>query len=154
MERCVDVRTFDLLRVAAVYLLDTNVIFELRKPRPHGGVLTWLKAKNNEELFISAMTIGELQAGVEVTRRQDPSKVEVIDRWIDQIANSYQILSIDASIFRQWAKWMRGCSDHLLEDALLAATAHVHRLKVVTRNVKDFERFDVGLINPFETRFS
>ena len=68
-----------------MYLLDTNVISELRKPRPHGGVLAWIASVPDRELFLSALTLGELQAGVERTRRQDPQKAALIESWIDQI---------------------------------------------------------------------
>lgn len=95
------------------------------------------------------MTIGEIQAGIEITRRQDPEKAHEIEVWLDDVAQSYGVLSADAAIFRRWAQLMHRRSDHHLEDALIAATALVHGLTVVTRNVDDFEPFGVPLINPF-----
>ena len=95
------------------------------------------------------MTIGELQAGIELTRRQDPTKAREIEVWVNEIANSFQILPMDARAFRQWAQLMDGKSTHLIEDAMIAATALVHRLTVVTRNARDFHSFGVPLINPF-----
>jgi predicted nucleic acid-binding protein len=133
-----------------VYLLDTNVISELRKSRPHGAVVAWLEGVGNEDLHLSAVTIGELQAGAEITRDQDPDKAEEIDGWIDQVAGTWNILPLDGRIFRTWAKLMHRRSDDLLVDGLIAATARVHHLVVVTRNVRDFAPFDVGTLNPFQ----
>jgi predicted nucleic acid-binding protein len=132
-----------------MYLLDTNVISELRKNKPHGGVLAWIDTIADEEIFLSALTLGELQAGVELTRRQDPAKAAQIEAWLDQVAGSYQILPMDGRLFREWARLMDGRPDQLLEDAMLAATARVHRLTVVTRNTRDFKLFDVPVFDPF-----
>jgi len=96
--------------------------------------------------------MGELQAGVELTRDQDPAKADEIEVWVDQLAQSFQILPMDHQAFREWARLMHGRSDQLLEDAMLAATAIVHRLTVVTRNTRDFELFRVPLLNPFTAR--
>lgn len=101
------------------------------------------------ELFISAVTLGELQAGIEITRKQNRDKAEEIEHWVDQIAQSYQLLSMDGPVFREWAKLMNGQPDGMIEDAMIAATARIHRLKVTTRNTKDFQRFDVPVVNPF-----
>jgi toxin FitB len=132
-----------------VYLLDTNVISELRRPRPHGAVVSWLKSLDDSELFLSAVTIGELQAGVEITRKQDPAKAAEIEAWLEAVAASYNVLPMDASAFRQWAKLMHGRSDELIEDAMIAATALTRRLIVATRNVRDFEDFGVETFDPF-----
>jgi predicted nucleic acid-binding protein len=132
-----------------VYLLDTNVVSELRKPRPHGGVLAWINAVDDADLHLSAVTLGEIQAGIELTRDQDLVKANDIERWLDQLAGAYNILPMDAAVFRQWAKLMHHQSDTLYEDAMIAATAHVHRLTVVTRNMADFKTFGVKLLNPF-----
>lgn len=132
-----------------MYLLDTNVISELRKPRPHGAVLAWIQAIDDADLYVSAVTLGEIQAGIELTRDQDPNKADEIERWLDQLAGAYNILPMDTPVFRQWAKLMHHQSDTLYEDAMIAATARVHRLTVVTRNVADFKSFGVKLLNPF-----
>jgi predicted nucleic acid-binding protein len=132
-----------------VYLLDTNVISELRRVRPHGAVVAWLKQRSDHELFIASVSIGELQTGVELTRRQDPAKADEIERWIDQVVTSFQVIPMDAAVFREWAKLMAGRPAQVLEDAMIAATARTHRLKVVTRNTKDFKAFDVLVVNPF-----
>ena len=133
-----------------MYLLDTNVISELRRPRPHGAVLAWLESVADRDLHISAVSLGEIQAGIELARDQDAGKAAEIEQWADQVAASYNVLPMDAATFRQWAKLMHQRSDTLYEDAMIAATAIRHQLKVVTRNVADFSDFGVELFNPFE----
>ena len=96
------------------------------------------------------MTIGEIQAGIELTRAQDAGKAAEIEAWLAAVIRSYRVLRIDAAAFREWARLKHGRSDTLVEDAMIAATAVVHRLTVVTRNVRDFHRFGVDLLNPFE----
>jgi toxin FitB len=132
------------------YLLDTNVVSKVRKPRPHGAVLSWLNAQHDDQLFLSAVTMGELQAGIERTRHQDPAKASEIERWADQLAASYQVLPMDTPCFREWGRIMDQKPDQLLEDAMIAATARVHGLIVVTRNERDFKCLDVRILNPFK----
>ena len=132
-----------------MYLLDTNVVSELRRPRPHGAVLEWIADAPTEQLFVSAVTLGEIQAGIEITREQDEAKAEEIETWLDKVLASYGVLPMDAPAFREWARLMHGKSDTVSEDAMIAATAAVHRLTVVTRNVGDFAQFGVPLLNPF-----
>lgn len=134
-----------------MFLLDTNVISELRKAKPHGAVRAWLLDRAEQEVFLSALTFGELQSGVEKTRKTDPRKAAEIERWIDKLAGSYRVLDMDGVIFREWARLTSGKPERLLEDGMIAATARVHRLTIATRNVRDFRSFDVPLINPFET---
>ena len=132
-----------------MYLLDTNVVSELRRPRPHGGVVAWLKTVPDEQLRLSAVTLGELQAGVEITREQDAEKADEIDAWIDQVAQAWNVLPMDGPAFRVWSRLMHRRSDELIEDAMIAATAIVHNLIVVTRNVRDFEPLGVTTLDPF-----
>jgi predicted nucleic acid-binding protein len=133
-----------------MYLLDTNVISELRRPKPHGAVVAWLTQIADENLYLSATTLGELQAGVEITREQDSDKAAEIEAWVDQIAQTWNVVPVDGRVFRTWAKLMHRRSDHLLEDALIAATAIVNRFVVVTRNVRDFAVFEVPTLNPWQ----
>lgn len=132
-----------------MYLLDTNVVSELRKPRPHGAVLAWLRATADAELHLSAVTLAEIQAGIELTRDQDASKADEIEAWLNLVASSYNVLPMDGATFRAWARLMHRRSDTLYEDAMIAATATVHKLTVVTRNVTDFTPFKVKVLNPF-----
>ena len=134
-----------------MYLLDTNVVSELRKPRPHDAVLAWLQAADETLLHVSAVTLGEIQAGIELTREQDAPKAAEIEAWLDSLAASLQVLPMDGAVFRAWARLMHRRSDTLYEDAMIAATAQVHRLTVVTRNVADFKALGAAVLNPFQT---
>ncbi|MDA0190998.1 MAG: type II toxin-antitoxin system VapC family toxin [Proteobacteria bacterium] len=131
------------------YLLDTNVVSELRKPRPHGGVVAWLESLDDAQLYVSAVTLGEIQAGIELTREQDAQKALEIEAWLDLLAGSYNVLPMNAAIFRAWARLMHRKSDTLYEDAMIAATAVVHGLNVATRNIADFNALGVDVFNPF-----
>ncbi|MDR2839053.1 MAG: type II toxin-antitoxin system VapC family toxin [Azonexus sp.] len=135
-----------------MYLLDTNVISELRRPRPHGAVLAWLETVADKDLHVSAVSLGEIQAGIELTREQDRQKADQIEHWADALPAAYNVLPMDERAFRVWARLMHRRSDTLYEDAMIAATAICHRLVVVTRNVSDFRHFDVELLNPFEQK--
>ena len=132
------------------YLLDTNVVSELRKPRPHGAVLAWRRSVQIHQLAIPGVVLAEAQAGVELTRKQDPRKAAELEDWIDHVQTRYTILPADGAIFREWARLMHGRSANLSADAMIAATAHVLALIVATRNRKDFELFRVQVFNPFE----
>jgi toxin FitB len=134
-----------------VYLLDTNVVSELRRAKPHGAVVAWLQNADENQLFLSAVTIGEIQAGIEVTRDQDASKAAELEAWLGVVASSYQVLAMDAACFRQWGKLVHRKSNTLLEDAIIAATAKRHKLTVVTRNTADFKALGVAALNPFKT---
>jgi predicted nucleic acid-binding protein len=135
--------------MAPVYLLDTNVVSELRKQRPHGGVRAWLASLDDAQLCVSAVTLGEIQAGIELTREQDAAKARDIEAWLDQLAEAYNVLPMDAAVFRAWARLMHRKSDTLYEDAMIAATATVHGLTVATRNVADFHALGMAVFNPF-----
>ena len=132
-----------------MYLLDTNVISETRKATPHGGVMAWLRSRKDEKVFLPAVVFGEIQTGVEKTRRQDPQKALEIEDWILRLLAAFDVIPMTAVEFREWARLMNKRSDDLTRDAMIAATAKVHRLTVVTRNTKDFRHFGVETLNPF-----
>lgn len=132
-----------------MYLLDTNIVSELRRNKPHGAVLAWFQQVDDQALYLSAVTIAEIQAGIELTREQNTQKAQELETWLDLVAASYNILAMDADTFRIWAKLMHKASNTLYEDAMIAATAKRHQLTVVTRNTADFMGFDVKLLNPF-----
>ena len=132
-----------------MYLLDTNVISETRKPLPHPAVLAWINSVSVSEMFLAAITMGELQKGVENLRPQNALKAAEIEVWIDRLASVYEVLPAEGLIFREWARLMKGRSIDKWEDGQIAATARVHRLTVATRNIKDFEGFEVKVFNPF-----
>ena len=135
--------------MTSMYLLDTNVVSELRKQRPHGGVVAWLQSIDDAQLYLSAVTVGEIQAGIELTREQDPGKAGEIEAWLELVAGAYNVLPMDAATFRAWARLMHRKSDTFYEDAMIAATAKVHGLTVATRNVSDFNALGLEVFNPF-----
>src|ERR1035441_8958137 len=132
------------------YLLDTNIVSEFRKPRPHGTVTAWRRSIPIHQLAIPAVVLAEAQAGAEITRKQNPVKAAELESWIDSLMDYYTVLPADGAIFREWARLMRGVSADQSADAMIAATARVMELIVATRNVKDFLRFKVRVVNPFE----
>lgn len=135
--------------MTVMYLLDTNVVSELRKQRPHGAVVAWLESLDDAQLYLSAVTLGEIQAGIEMTRSQDAEKAKEIEAWLELVAEAYNVLPMDALAFRAWARLMHCKSDTLYEDAMIAATAKVHGLTVATRNVADFNALGLDVFNPF-----
>jgi len=132
-----------------MYLLDTNVVSELRRPRPHPAVVAWFEQEDEARLFLPAVTIGEIQAGIERTREQDKTKAATLERWLDALAANHKILPMDAESFRLWAKIKHRRSDTLIEDAMIGAIAIQHGLIVATRNVRDFDILGVPTFNPF-----
>ena len=132
-----------------VFLLNTNVVSELRRSRTHGGVVAWIESVDDAELYLASVTIGEIQAGIELTRDQDSAKADAIERWLDQVGN---IFPMDGPAFRSCVQLMQRQSDSLFEDGMIAAIAKVHQLTVVTRDVGHFNPFEVPLLNPFTSR--
>ena len=112
-------------------------------------MVAWIQSVDDAELYLGSVTIGENQAGIELTRDLDSAKADAIEHWLDQVCNTFNILTMDGPAFRRWAQLMHRQSDTLYEDAMIAAIAKVHQLTVVTRNVGDFGRFEVPLLNPF-----
>ena len=134
-----------------MYLLDTNVVSELRRDRPHPAVLEWIRNVPSERLHLCAVTVGEIQGGIEKTRAQDSAKAHMLEEWLEQIMAAYPILALDGVIFREWGRLMHRQSVALSQDAMIAAVARTHGFTVVTRNVRDFEQFGVEILDPFAT---
>jgi predicted nucleic acid-binding protein len=131
------------------FLLDTNVLSETRKSRPHGAVIAWLNSLVREQVFFPSVVFWELQGGIELTRKQDPDKAQEIEAWVDDVVRTQQIVPMEAVSFRECARLMLGKPQDLLEDAMIAATARVYAMTVATRNESDFALFDVPVLNPF-----
>jgi predicted nucleic acid-binding protein len=134
-----------------VYVLDTNVISELRRPHPQGAVLAWLGTVADGDLHVASVTIGEIQTGIERTRRQDRAKAAELEDWLTEVVATYNILAMDDNAFRLWAKLMVGKPNTLIFDAMIAAAALANRMVVVTRNIRDFQSLGVATLNPFAT---
>lgn len=132
------------------YLLDTNVVSELRRPKPHGAILAWMDTLHPQQIFLSALTIGEFQAGAELTRKTDPAKAADIENWLMVAEGAFSVIPMDSACFREWARLKTGNSSESIEEAMIAATARVHGLHVATRNEKDFRQFQVAAFNPFQ----
>jgi predicted nucleic acid-binding protein len=137
-----------------VYLLDTNVISELRRTRPHGSVLAWFSSVEDRLLYASVVSFGDLQVGIEITREQNPARAVELEAWLNQIVTVWNVLPVDTATFRLWAKLMHRKSDTIIIDAMIAAAALVHGLTVATRNERHFREFNVPLINPFNTNLT
>ena len=103
-----------------------------------------------EQVFLSAVTVGEIQAGIENTREQDPAKAEELEAWLLRIIGSHEVLPMDAQLFREWGRIKHRRSNTLIVDAMIAATAKVGGMTVATRNVDDFQALGVAVINPFD----
>jgi len=134
------------------YLIDTNVISELRKgERADPGVTAWMAQVGDDELYLSVLVVGEVRSGVEQVRRRDVAQAEVLDAWLRRITRDHadRVLPITSTIAETWGRL--NVPDPLpVVDALLAATALVHGLTVATRNVDDIARTGVAVVNPFD----
>ena len=121
----------------------------MRKRKPHGGVSAWIRGLEVGQVFFSAVTFGEIQKGIEITRQQDPVKANEIEAWAKQLESASPVLPTDATCFKEYARLMHGRSETFAEDAMIAATARVHGLTVATRNERDFRPLGVATFDPF-----
>ena len=135
-----------------MFLLDTNVVSELRRTRPHGAVVAWLNSAPKGSLRICAVTLGEIQRGVEITRERDPAKARELEIWADKVEQTFAVVPADSAVFRRHAQLMRRRPEPAYEDALIAATASVYDFTLVTRDVADFEGLGVRVFDPFAYR--
>lgn len=133
------------------YLIDTNVLAELRKgERTHPGVRAWFAGSPEEELFTSVLVLGEIRRGIESIRRRDAPSALALEQWLLRLSETFsdRILPVDTVIADRWG--VLNVPDPVpTVDGLLAATALVHDLTLVTRNVRDVERTGVRLLDPF-----
>ncbi|MCY3948494.1 MAG: type II toxin-antitoxin system VapC family toxin [Acidimicrobiaceae bacterium] len=107
-----------------MYLLDTNIVSELRRTRPHPSVVEWVQGTRSADMFLSAVTVGEIQAGIEITCEQDPTKAEELEAWLgERVLGGFDVLAMNADAWREWARLMHRRSDTLLQDAMIAAIA-------------------------------
>ncbi|MBF0136699.1 MAG: type II toxin-antitoxin system VapC family toxin [Magnetococcales bacterium] len=133
-----------------MYLLDTNVLSELRRPRPSPNVLAWIKTVDVSHLHISAITVGEIQKGIESIRSRDPEKANELDLWLSQVIRYSPLLAFDVDAGLLWGKLVHSHPNHNVEDLMIAAIAWQHGLIVVTRNTKDFLIPEIQSFNPFD----
>ena len=135
------------------FLLDTNILSELRKAkRCDRGVAEWFSSIDDDELFLSVLTVGELRRGIALIQRRDPKSASHLDNWLHGIIDRFQerILPIDKKIAEEWGRLSSRRTLPVI-DGLLAATARVHGLSLVTRNTKDVAGTGVAHLNPFST---
>lgn len=133
------------------WLIDTNIISEVRKgDRCDSNVSAWYASVLDEELFLSTLVLGEVRKGVELARPKDPGKAAALERWLRQVEAAFEgrLLGVDAAVCDQWGR-MSAMRPVPVVDGLLAATAAVHRLTLVTRNDRDVEGLGATVLNPF-----
>jgi predicted nucleic acid-binding protein len=134
------------------YLIDTNVISELRKgDRCDPAVLAWWAKVGEDELWISALVLGEIRRGIELARRRDPQKAKALDTWLEEVVAGFgdRVLHVDERVSDEWGR-MNAIRPLPVVDALLAATARANGLIFVTRNGADVQGVGVDILNPFE----
>lgn len=133
------------------YLLDSNIVSELRKgDKADTSVCEWLLRVEDDELYLSVLTLGELRRGIDAIRRRDQPRALALNRWYRGLVTGYEarILPVDQRVAEEWGRMNVETTVPVI-DGLLAATAQVHRLTLVTRNVKDVARTGVSCLNPF-----
>lgn len=132
------------------FLLDTNAVSEIRRGRDP-NVRAWADAVKDTDLHLSVMTLGEIRTGIDRLRDRDATQADVFARWLGELHKRFadRILSIDGRVAEEWGRLNAAASRNTV-DSLIAATARIHDLTVVTRNTRDFLGCDVPLLNPWE----
>lgn len=135
------------------YLLDTNVISEIAKSTPHPVVAAWYAQSNENDLYLSVVTLGEIRKGVELKRRSDRNRAAALDRMLTRLQTEYasRLLPVDRVVAEEWGR-LAALDAHHPIDRLLAATAKVDGMTLVTRNVRHVAAFPLSVMNPFEPR--
>ena len=133
------------------YLLDTNVLAEVRRPRGDSGVKRWISSVPTEDLYLSVLTLGEVRRGIGLLSRRDPVQTEVYEAWLVTVLRDYadRVLPVDAEAAEEWVR-MNVPDPISIVDGLMAATAKVRNMTFVTRNTADVARTGVRLLNPFD----
>ncbi len=133
------------------FLIDTNIISELRKgERCDPGVAAWWTEVAEDDLWLSALVLGEIRKGVELARRRDPQKAEALEAWLGDVVAGFgdRILPVDTAVAEEWGR-MNAIRPAPVIDALLAATARANGLTLVTRNTADVAELGADVLNPF-----
>ena len=134
------------------YLIDTNIISEVRKgERCDGHVAAWFASIDDEDIFLSVLVVGEIRKGIERARRTDPAQARALEKWLSTLKQSYgeRILPIDQMVADEWGS-MSAIRPLPTVDALLAATVKIHNTTLATRNVADVAGLGADVLNPFE----
>jgi len=134
------------------YLIDTNVISEVRKgSRCNAHVASWYASVHDDDLYLSVLVLGEIRKGVELSRRNDPAKAKALESWLTEVDAAFgsRVLPVDRSVTDEWGR-MSALRPIPVIDGLLAATAKVHRMTLVTRNDANVKGVGAAVLNPFE----
>lgn len=134
------------------YLIDTNIISELRKgARCDAKVTAWYASIRDDDLYLSVVVLGEIRRGIELARPRDATKARALETWLSAVGDAFadRILPIDRAVAEEWGR-MAASRPIPAIDGLLAATARVHQMTLVTRNASDVAGLDARVLNPFD----
>ncbi len=134
------------------YLLDTNVLSEVRKPRGDPGVKRWVSSVPSKDLYLSVLTLGEVRRGIGLLGRRDPAQAEVYEAWLVTVLRDYanRVLPVDAEVVEEWGR-ISVPDPVAVVDGLMAATAKIRDMTFVTRNTSDVAHTGARLLNPFDS---